>query len=384
MKILHVCLACFYIDNYGYQENILPKFHKMMGHDVRIVASTETFDKEGQLTYTTPSEYVNENGILVTRLPYKKCLSKFLIRKIRRYVGLKKYLDDFKPDFIFLHDFQFMDIDIICKYAKKHNVKVSADCHSDFSNSARSFVSRHLLHGILYKHCARIVNPYVTKFYGVLPARVDFLKNVYHLPKDKCELLIMGVDDSLIDDYSKPGKIKAIRERFGIKENDFLVVFGGKIDLFKTQVFLLIDAVKRIKNVKLLIFGTVIPELKEKLLSLIDNEQIFYGGWQDSKGSFDIFSAANVACFPGRHSVYWEQAAGLGCPLIVKRWAGTEHVNINGNTLFLDDDSVEEIQNKIELLLIKANYTQLLEKANLAKTSFYYSVIAKKVIDDLN
>ena len=28
MKIVHLCLGCFYIDNYSYQENMLPKFHK--------------------------------------------------------------------------------------------------------------------------------------------------------------------------------------------------------------------------------------------------------------------------------------------------------------------------------------------------------------------
>ena len=43
MKILHCCLAAFYIDNYGYQENILPKIHQIHGHEVKIVASTETF-----------------------------------------------------------------------------------------------------------------------------------------------------------------------------------------------------------------------------------------------------------------------------------------------------------------------------------------------------
>ena len=36
MKILHLMLACFYIDNYSYQENYLPKYHKKQGNDVEI------------------------------------------------------------------------------------------------------------------------------------------------------------------------------------------------------------------------------------------------------------------------------------------------------------------------------------------------------------
>ena len=51
MKIVHLCLACFYPDNYSYQENILPKYHKKMGYDTEVIASLETFDKNGQATH---------------------------------------------------------------------------------------------------------------------------------------------------------------------------------------------------------------------------------------------------------------------------------------------------------------------------------------------
>ena len=44
-----------------------------------------------------------------------------------------------------------------------------------------------------------MINPYVNKFYGVLPARVDFLINEYKLPKNKVELLVMGADDDCIE-----------------------------------------------------------------------------------------------------------------------------------------------------------------------------------------
>ena len=43
MKILHLCLANFYVDEFNYQENILPRINKLDGHEVYILASTETF-----------------------------------------------------------------------------------------------------------------------------------------------------------------------------------------------------------------------------------------------------------------------------------------------------------------------------------------------------
>ena len=72
MKIVHLCLGSFYPDNYSYQENLLPKFHKELGYDVEVIASTQSFDKYGKVCYlSTVGTYQNEYDIKVTRLPYK-------------------------------------------------------------------------------------------------------------------------------------------------------------------------------------------------------------------------------------------------------------------------------------------------------------------------
>ena len=63
MKILHCCLAAFYIDKYGYQENVLPKMHKIQGHEVEILASTENYLNGNKLSYVKPSIYYNEDKI---------------------------------------------------------------------------------------------------------------------------------------------------------------------------------------------------------------------------------------------------------------------------------------------------------------------------------
>ena len=75
MKILHTCLACFYIDNYGYQENVLPKMHKKQGHEVEILASTETYLNGNIMSYLEPSKYFNEDSIKVTRIGYVKIIN---------------------------------------------------------------------------------------------------------------------------------------------------------------------------------------------------------------------------------------------------------------------------------------------------------------------
>ena len=263
MKILHLCLANFYIDNYSYQENMLPKFHKQMGYKVEIIASLFTFDENGKGSFLEEgSTYINEDGIRVTRLEYKNSKSS---DRLRQYKGTYEAISKSRPDIIFIHGCQFLDIKYVVKYVQEYkNVKVFVDNHADFLNSAKNFLSKNILHKIIWRYCAHLIEPYTSKFYGVLPARVDFLKNVYKLPKEKIDLLVMGVDDDIVEELGQ--RQTSIRERYSIKKDDFLIVTGGKIDNNKLQTLLLMEAINEIKNskVKLLVFGSVVPEYKNK------------------------------------------------------------------------------------------------------------------------
>lgn len=381
MRILHCCLACFYIDNYSYQENILPRYHKMMGNEVRIVASTETFDKNGEIVYCDAGSYYNEDGIYVSRLPYVKYMPKRVACKLRKYIGLREELEKYKPEFIFLHDIQFLDMKIIRDYARHNQVKIVADCHADFSNSARTFISKKILHGILYKHCAKIIEPYVKKFYGVLPARVQFLQDIYDIPKEKTELLVMGAEDKKVIAATSSETVKMYRSRYGISEDDFLIVTGGKIDNFKRQILLLMDAVNEMHkpDVKLIVFGSIIPELEADVKKRL-SENVKYIGWLNSDDTYPHFAMANLVCFPGRHSVFWEEVVGIGIPLLVKYWEGTTHVDCGGNALFLRQDSTEEIRSMIEKIMKQNTYNEMKKVALECKSKFMYSEIAKKCL----
>ena len=91
------------------------------------------------------------------------------------------------------------------------------------------------MHKIIWRKFAHLIEPYTTKFYGVLPARVDFLKNVYKLPEEKVELLVMGADDEKVKEAKNPNVKKEIRKKYNIKPGDFLIVTGGKIDYAKSK-----------------------------------------------------------------------------------------------------------------------------------------------------
>ena len=376
MKILHLCLGNFYVDNHSYQENMLPKFHAKMGYDVEIIASLISFDKNGdECVLEKGQSYVNEYGIPVTRLEFRRFKGS---KKLKMFVGTYEALKKSSPDIIFIHGCQFSDMKYVVKYLKNHpDVKVYVDNHADFSNSATNWFSKNILHKMLWRRCAKMIEPYTEKFYGVLPARVDFLINMYKNPKEKVELLIMGADDESVE--KAEGSAEFIRAENGISQQDFLIVTGGKINLFKTQTLLLMEAVHKLKNVTLLVFGSVVPEMKEKFESLC-YENVKYIGWIDSKSSYKYFAAADLAVFPGRHSVFWEQAAAQGKPMIVKYWEGTTHIDTGKNVRFLYKDSAEEIEK--EILYAMENIDEMKKSAEENAVNFLYSNIAKKSIGE--
>lgn len=384
MKIVHICLASFFPDNYSYQENLLPKFHKELGYDVEVIASTQSFDEHGKVCYlSNTGTYRNEYDIKVTRLPYKR--DNKVWKKLKRYIGCYDAIQRADPDVLFIHGGQFLDIDQVIKYVKKHSeVVVYVDNHADFSNSATNWISKNVLHKVIWRFCEKRIEPYTKKFYGVLPIRVEFLEKIYGLPKNKCELLVMGADDEKVKEAAQPEVRKNIREKYGIYEDDFLIMTGGKIDKWKTQTLLLMKAIQNInkKNVKLIVFGSVTQELQEQVLQYVDGKKVQYIGWIQSKDSYKYFGAADLVVFPGRHSVFWEQVTGQGIPMLVKDWPGTHHVDLGGNVKFLKEDSDKEIQGVIEKLLDDSDEYKKMKQIAMEKGMqvFSYKNIAKRAL----
>ena len=378
MKIVHLCLSAFFIDNYSYQENILPKYHVKMGHVVTVIASLFTYNKEGKggmlEGYT---EYDDRNGYHVVRLPYKNPVKMNHI--LRHYVNFEKILERETPDVIFSHNVSFGDTTIVAAYLKKHpNVKVYADNHGDFINSAKNFISKQILHPIIWRHYAKKLEPFLTKCYGVTPMRCRFLKEMYHLKPEIIEFLPMGVDDESIPEDREAVRT-SIREELNIPQNDIVILTGGKIDKLK-NTHVLLDTLKQINNdkVHLIICGTFTPEMEYLKESIDSNSKIHYLGWCNAERVMNCMVASDMACFPGTHSTLWEQSVGVGLPAIFKRWNEMEHVDVNDNCIFVSGDDVNELSSSISKMI--NNYKYYNSKALVASKQFLYSEISKKAI----
>lgn len=266
---------------------------------------------------------------------------------------------------------------------KHPSVRVYVDNHVDYSNGAHGWLSRNLLHKGLWRICVKKIEPYVTKFYGVLPARVEFLKEMYGLPANKCELLVMGADDELVEKAASTRE--TIRNKYDIQSDDFLVVTGGKINQFRPETLELMSAVaeSKYRRIKMLIFGSVEETLKPRFDSLCKNDRLQFVGWQNVENTYCLMNAADLIVFPGLHSVMWEQAVALGIPCVFRDIEGFHHVDLGGNAVFLKDVTEDSLKKTIEDLYSSPDeYRRMKDIASRKGMQYFsYKNISKRSIE---
>ena len=378
MKIVHICLSCFYVDGMGYQENILPKYHSE-NNEVYIITSDFAFDSSGNVTKKEKKEYYNEYGI-----PVK------VLDKSNRYGPLSKYNDfervyeslcEINPDVIFCHGGQFIALKDVIRYCKKNpQVKLFIDQHGDYYNTPVNSFRKRLGQYLIYGYWMRKAQKYTQMFWGVTPWRCQYLNDVYSIKKEKIALLPMGGDDEKIR-FSQQKEISAgIRKENNISDNDLLIVTGGKIDSEK-RIDVLMQAVAEIDcdSIKLLVFGKAKEKSKEQIESLAKDKHIRYIGWIPSDDVYNYFLAADLAVFPGTHSVLWEQACACGVPCIFRDWEGMRHVDVGGNAILLHQCDKEELKNVLMDLHLNKEKLQKMKSVavNEAIPAFSYRRIAQ-------
>lgn len=382
MRILHIAPNAPYNENWGYQENLLPKYQAKLGHEVMLII-TNTSHKDGKNVEVGCVDYVQENGIRLVRLNRK-------IYRIKPVTVLKSkmevfpYLTDFRPDLVFFHGLVSDTIFDVIKYKKKVNPEcvIVQDNHMDGNNNHQ----KNRFKMLVFQGYNRLRNlcssRYVSRIYGVTPWRKTYAEEYFGISNKKTDVLIMGADDEKIDFQNREQIRTEIRGKYNVKDSDFLVVSGGKIDRAK-KIDVLMQACMQVENVKLLVFGKVEKDIESEFYEKLKNSKnLIYTGWVDADRVYDYFFAADLVVFPGGHSVLWEQACASKVPCLFRQWVGMEHVNNGGNSDFIDDVSAESLQSKIQDLMFTKRYCEMKKVAMSSATDIYrYSNIAKKSLE---
>ena len=338
MKIVHITLH--YLDGWGYQDNLLPLYQQRAGHRVTVLADNGHFPQSMPLQerqaivdkgddYMDGTVHVRKFGTALTSRDSALLCS-----------GLGRLLQEEAPDLIFHHGLHLPTLLVACRHARRNpRCVLMVDSHADPINASKNRFWRALYGRFLLRMLVHTAGREVDRFYGVTPLRCAYLMSEYSVPADKVRLLPLAGDDRglSVDAVSA-------RRSFGIPEDAFLIVSGGRMGPDK-GTDRLVQAWQRLRpacpGLELLLFGTF-----EEAVSLPEGVRSI--GWCDREKTLSILSMADVAVWPLLHTTLVEDAIVCGTPIIVKDSGNVSHYKEEGFGLFLETATVDEIASALK------------------------------------
>ena len=193
MRILNIAPESPYNEGWGYQDNLLPKYQaRLMNNEVTLVITTQTH-RDGRIEETEQADYCSEDGFRVIRRPVKH-VNIMGLGKLLFYIDINDVLQTFKPDLIFLHGLSSITIFQVIAYKKKNpDVVIVRDNHLDYNIGYKpdsNLKSKAIC--LIYKAINKITIKYVDRVYCVTPWRKKYAEDVFGIPENKTDVLIMG------------------------------------------------------------------------------------------------------------------------------------------------------------------------------------------------
>lgn len=318
MKIIHLCLSNFYIDGYSYQENELVRQHVNDGHDVVVIASTETFDQDRKLAYLAPGTYAGADGARVVRVPYRRWLPHAVMKKLRLHPGVYDLIAREMPDVMLFHSLCGWELLTAAKYKRAfRHVRLFADSHEDFNTSARTFLSRNILHALYYRTIARAALKDIEKVLCISVETIDFVRDFYGIPSERLEFYPLG--GMIFSDSEYVDMRARARSAYGIGANDVLFVQSGKIDSLKRPL----ESVRAFsktagRNHHFYLVGHLYEDVRKQVIEAIQaDSRIKFLGWKSAEDLRALLCAADVYVQPGSQSATMQMSLCARCAVII-------------------------------------------------------------------
>jgi glycosyltransferase involved in cell wall biosynthesis len=314
-------LCDFYDESLTYQENLLAKFYVKHGHEVVVVTSAfdSVFDYvNDRYDRRASARTYRAGGATIIKLPYRLNL----LNRVRMFQPLDDIFEREAPDLIFVHDIMLNMVDAVRYLQRSPGTRMIMDYHADYSNSGKNWVSLKILHGVIRKWALERARPHLQRIFPIVPASATFLHEVYRVPYDDMELLPLGADLDLSREVRAAGAGTARRATYSFAASDFVVFTGGKLAPAK-RTELLIEAMRRLDrpDVRLVVAGDAAPQDAAYRQSLeaaaAGDPRIVFTGWLDTRAVHEHLDMCDIAAFPASQSILWQQAIGMGRPLVI-------------------------------------------------------------------
>ncbi|AIY06289.1 hypothetical protein Plano_2324 [Planococcus sp. PAMC 21323] len=343
MRILH--WDEMFHPSFGYQINILPKYQVKQGHEVIILTSEKidkhpTFSKFGTQVDIEEEDrkYMETYGVKIIRLPIYKVVSGRVIYK-RGFINMIKKL---KPDIILCHTNDTLSSMIITK--KYKNIKIPIV----FDNHMLEMASKNPLSNLFRFYYRTFITPILKKHQLVVIRTQDdnYVNKHLKIPKEQTPFLSFGSDTTLF--YPSLTNKRNMRKKYDINENDFVVIYTGKLNESKGGKILADSFIKKFntnKKVILIAVGNANGEYEKEVEKLFKKSanRILRFPTQEYVNLSAFYQMADLSVFPKQCSLSFYDAQASGLPVIA------ENNNINKGRLAHGNGELYQVNSSIDL-----------------------------------
>lgn len=350
MRIVHV--EDFIHPDAGYQVNLLSKLQVEQGHEVHVVTGemqkmprflTDFFGKDNIPERDT--RFFERTGVKIHRVPLYAYVSGRAIFK----ASIFKTVSGLNPDIVFVHgEDTLTGMQFIVKSLWERKYPIVLDCHMVEMASENRFRR-------LFRWFYKIfITPIILKK-GIPLIRVtdvDYVEKCLGIPLNKTCLLSFGTDTS----YFKPDndKKKEIRRKYNIGENAFVVLYAGKLDVYKGGLILAEALKKKIhlhngKDFVAVVIGNTSGEYGRQVEEVFceSENRILRFPTQNYYDLLPFYQLADVAVFPRQCSMSFFEAQSCGLPVIFEKNEINCQRIVNENAIIFDAEDAASLRAKM-------------------------------------
>ena len=311
------------------------------GHEVTVF-STDAFE---------PGRRIEEKKNVIDGIEifYFKNVNNYLASKHRIVQPkslkkqLKKHIQDY--DVIHLLDIYAISTFWAYKYSRKGNVPffiTTSGVLSDYSQKIK---------GLLKKIFNIFLKKTLLNAEAVIVQTESEKKDCEKLGIKNLNLIKPGIN---LTEYNNLPSRNIFREKYNLKDDDFCILFLGRIHEVKGIKFL-IDAIGQIRNSKvfLVIVGSkndYLDHLLKDIQNFDTNNQIILTGWVSEEEKFEAYMGSDIYCLPSLYDcapITILEACACGLPIITTTSNGLFEIARDGAGLVVDPEDSDALKNAI-------------------------------------
>ena len=386
MKILH--WDEMFHPSFGYQINLLAKFQARQGHEV-IIMTSDQIDKHptfaGFMNCENIEEedkiYSNKYNVKIIRLPIHKVISGRVIYK-------KGYIDkikDINPDVIMCHTNDTLSA---IRIAQKHKYIAKPIV---FDNHMLEMASKNPFSKLFRIYFKYFITPIIkkNKWIVIRTQNDEYVNKCLGIPREQTPFISFGSDTTIF----KPDEStrNMFREKYSISEDDFVVVYAGKLDEQKGgkllgEVFKKKFDTKR--RIVLIVVGNTSGDYGKEVDELFSKSENLILRFHTQKYTElnKFYQASDLSVFPKQCSLSFYDAQACGLPVI------SEDNNINIDRLKYENGfnfksgDIKDFRHKILrcVEMKRDDYRKMSNNAiEFIKNNYDYKYIAKQYTEIL-